>query len=161
MKLNKGVSRTAVTLEERKTNIIVLELSAIASLALAGVYLSTMSRSITYIDAGELTTVLWTLGIAHPTGYPLFTLLGAAFVRIPFYSEVAIRANLFAVICTALSGGFFLASFVLILRSTPTMGKLKKDKEKNDIFLSFETIYLAGFLATLTLGFSRTYWDQS
>ncbi|MGO9482305.1 MAG: hypothetical protein ACLP05_11080, partial [Candidatus Kryptoniota bacterium] len=26
------------------------------------VYLSTMSRSISYIDGGEITTVLWTLG---------------------------------------------------------------------------------------------------
>lgn len=52
------------------------------------VYLFTMSRSIPYIDGGELTTVLWTLGIAHPTGYPLFTLLGYAFVHIPFFPKL-------------------------------------------------------------------------
>lgn len=33
-------------------------------------------------DAGEFTLVLATAGVAHPTGYPLFTLLGHAFVEI-------------------------------------------------------------------------------
>ena len=32
-------------------------------------------------DSGELTLVLATFGVAHPTGYPLYTLLGGAFVH--------------------------------------------------------------------------------
>jgi hypothetical protein len=40
------------------------------------VYLKTLAPSVTFIDSGELAAVACTLGIAHPTGYPLFTLLG-------------------------------------------------------------------------------------
>ena len=39
-----------------------------------GVYLMTMCRSVSFIDAGELAAVACVMGIAHPTGYPLFTL---------------------------------------------------------------------------------------
>jgi len=149
------------TTNKQRMNKIPLLFPAIILSALVGVYLSTMSRSIAYIDAGELTTVLWTLGIAHPTGYPLFTLLGAAFVRLPFYNEVAVRANAFAVVCTALSTGVFLMVFVLLLKYGPDLVRLEKHGNKNTKPINFKSIYYAGFFATLTLGLSRTYWEQS
>jgi hypothetical protein len=31
-----------------------------------------------YRDAGEMTSSAWTLGVSHPTGYPLYILLGRA-----------------------------------------------------------------------------------
>ena len=47
------------------------------------VYLLTISHSITEFDSGELAAVQATLGIAHPPGYPLFTILGYIFSKIP------------------------------------------------------------------------------
>jgi len=135
------------------------------------VYLFTMSRSIPYIDGGELTTVLWTLGIAHPTGYPLFTLLGFAFVHIPIFSEVALRANFFAVACTATAGGTFYFVFskalcVLCTLDATTLGKNKKQKQSrygNSTPLQATGLNtrLAAILGTLMLIFSRTFWEQS
>ena len=40
------------------------------------VYLFTIAPSVVQIDSGELAAVQITLGIAHPTGYPLFTIIG-------------------------------------------------------------------------------------
>ena len=37
------------------------------------IYLITLAPSVVQIDSGELTTVQAMPGIAHPTGYPLFT----------------------------------------------------------------------------------------
>ena len=48
-------------------------------------------------DGDELTTVAATLGLAHPTGYPLFTWLVFLFARLPF-GEVAHRTNLMCAI---------------------------------------------------------------
>ena len=48
------------------------------------VYLATMPRGLVWGDGIELVSVASTLGIAHPTGYPLFTLLGYVFSNIPF-----------------------------------------------------------------------------
>jgi hypothetical protein len=40
------------------------------------IYAWTSAPGIGLVDSGELTTAAWCLGIAHPTGYPLYTLLG-------------------------------------------------------------------------------------
>lgn len=55
--------------------------TAALSAILLLVYGSTMSLSLQEIDAGELATVQYLPGIAHPSGYPLFTFLGFAVVR--------------------------------------------------------------------------------
>ncbi|MBU2461890.1 DUF2723 domain-containing protein, partial [bacterium] len=37
-----------------------------------GVYLHTLTPTVGFHDSGELITVAYTLGIAHPPGYPLY-----------------------------------------------------------------------------------------
>ena len=124
-----------------------------------------------YIDGGEITTVLWTLGIAHPTGYPLFTLLGHAFVLIPFFREVVLRANLFAVVCTSLAGGMFYFVFVeaqhVLLSSGPISGNKKSNQKppKKNIEEARDEkgfmVKLVAAAAALSLIFSKTFWTQS
>ena len=58
------------------------------SLAAFGVYLLTLAPTVTFIDSGELATVAATLGIAHPTGYPLFALLGWLFAHLPISARI-------------------------------------------------------------------------
>ena len=55
------------------------------------VYVQTMAPAVGFIDDGELATVCYTLGIAHPTGYPLFTLIGWVFSHLPIASTVIAR----------------------------------------------------------------------
>jgi hypothetical protein len=52
---------------------------AVSAAALC-VYLRTLAPGVTEIDSGELATVAATLGIAHPSGYPLFAVLGRTWV---------------------------------------------------------------------------------
>jgi hypothetical protein len=56
--------------------------AAAAAAVAAAFYLATLSRTVGFIDRGELAAVAATLGIAHPTGYPLLTLLGHAVSRL-------------------------------------------------------------------------------
>ncbi len=65
---------------------------AISAVALA-VYLSTLCPAPEGTDSGELVTVAYRLGVAHPPGYPLFTLLAHAFTALPFGS-IAWRVSL-------------------------------------------------------------------
>ncbi len=86
-------------------------------LILAGLvlYVRTAAPSIVAIfdDSLEFQVVLPTLGIAHPTGYPLYTLLGYLFTRLPL-GEMAYRANLFsAVTAAATLGPLYLAGHEL------------------------------------------------
>jgi len=77
------------------------------TLAALGVYVSTLAPTVTAEDSGELIGAAWHFGIPHPPGYPLWTILCGAFLRIITVGEIAWRANLFSAICTATSAGVF------------------------------------------------------
>jgi dolichyl-phosphate-mannose-protein mannosyltransferase len=73
------------------------------------VYAATAHRGLAGGDTGELIVVSRTLGVAHPPGYPLFTLLGHLFSWLPFGS-VASRVNLVSSCCDAAAAGLLLYS---------------------------------------------------
>lgn len=66
------------------------------------VYLLTLAPTVYWGDSGELITVAYTLGIAHPSGYPTYTLLGHLFTYIPFGS-IAWRVNLMSAVFASLA----------------------------------------------------------
>ncbi len=57
---------------------------------------------VTWGDSGEFAAVAQTLGIAHPTGYPLYTLVGKLLCTIPVATP-ARKLNLFSALCSALT----------------------------------------------------------
>ena len=78
----------------------------LVSLALLPVYLSTMSGTVGQADTFEFQVVAPQLGIAHPTGYPLYLLLGKLFSLLPVGS-VAWRINLGTAVLSTLALLFF------------------------------------------------------
>lgn len=121
------------------------------------VYLTTMCRSVGFTDSGELATVVCTLGIAHPTGYPLFTLLGRCWIMIPSAMEEIIRLNLFTAFLTALAVGVFFKTTLAIRRAvTVFQPRNRKRKEVHE-----HRFFLASIAASFILGFSTTFWSQS
>ncbi|MGB9720452.1 MAG: DUF2723 domain-containing protein [bacterium] len=48
-----------------------------------GIYIYSLCPTIYLIDSGELGAVSYTLGIAHPTGYPLYTLISYFVAHVP------------------------------------------------------------------------------
>ena len=69
------------------------------------VYAATLCPTIYAGDSGELAVAATTLGIAHPPGYPLWTLLGRiAVLLLP--GTPAFSLNLFSAICAAAAAGF-------------------------------------------------------
>jgi len=65
------------------------------------IYLYSLCPDVYLIDSGELAAVSLTLGIAHPTGYPLYTLISYFFAHLP--GEPILYLNL-------LSGFFSIAA---------------------------------------------------
>ncbi len=118
-------------------------------------YLLTMSRSVGVTDSGELAAVACTLGIAHPTGYPLFTLLGRSWILIPIRLEEIIRLNIFASILTASAVGIFFKTS-LAIKNAQAIFSFKNRKSIND-----KRFKLISAGASLTLAFSTTFWMQS
>ncbi len=112
------------------------------------VYVITLAPSVLFADGGEFQFVPWLPGIAHPTGYPLYTLLGWLFSHLLPLGEVAWRLNLFSAVTGALAvGAVFAAAFTLNARLWPQAAGAAR---------------LAGAgVAALTFAFSRTFWSQA
>ena len=79
------------------------------------VYLTTLAPSVSWEDSGEIATSLYTLGIVHPTGYPLLTLIGWSFSHLPLGGRVIWRLNLLMAVLCALSVFFFYRFFLYLL----------------------------------------------
>ena len=113
------------------------------------VYYMTMAPGLQFIDSGELATVAALLGIAHPTGYPLFTLIGWLFAHLPLGGAVIFRLNMMAAaLCAAGASVWFLDFRRVIL-----LCRLRDGTER--------LACAAASSAALMLAFSRTYWSQA
>lgn len=75
------------------------------------IYVRSVSSEPASWDTAELQAVPYLLGIAHPTGFPLYTLLGWAYSHIFVFGTVAYRLNIFSSFCvaTACYGGYLVS----------------------------------------------------
>lgn len=121
------------------------------------VYLTTMCRTVSFIDAGELATVASVLGIAHPTGYPLFSILGHCVLWIPLGNEEVLKLNIFSSMVVAVAVGVFLQ----VLLAGVRLADPKKRKGRDQSGGEKPELLLAAAIASLVLGFSTTVWAQS
>ena len=116
------------------------------------VYFITLAPSVTFIDSGELATVASKLGVAHPTGYPLFTILGNVFTRIPIGDEI-FRLNLMCAVFSSLSAMVFF-NIVLMLG-------VRIVDEMKDVKISESDLLNLCLSGSLILAFSKTFWDTA
>jgi hypothetical protein len=85
-----------------------------ACLVSLAMYVITSSPTVGPVDSGELTLAGWGLDVAHPPGFPLYTLLGWLATRLDPGSP-ARAANLLSAVCAAAASGALavvLASYV-------------------------------------------------
>ncbi|XP_003408713.3 protein O-mannosyl-transferase TMEM260 isoform X1 [Loxodonta africana] len=106
--------------------------------AVAAVFTLTLPPSVPGGDSGELITAAYELGVAHPPGYPLFTLVAKlAIVLFPFGS-VAYRVNLLCGLFGAVAASLL---FFTVFRLSGS--------------------YAGGILAAGVFSFSRLTWQWS
>lgn len=84
---------------------------ALAVLIPLGVYVADLSPYVGRADTFEFQVVGPQLGIAHPSGYPLYTLIAKLFSWLPL-SSVAWRVNFSSAVCAALAAGFLFLALV-------------------------------------------------
>ena len=136
------------------------------------VYIITLNPTVTFMDSGELAAVCAAFGIPHPTGYPLFLVIGYVFTKLPFSSSPVYNLNLMSAI---LSAGavvvFYYVSYLLLsnLKSASGTQTVKRKKEKRskekhvkevNIF-NADSIAIISFFASLVFGFSKTFWENA
>ncbi len=100
-------------------------------------YLFTLCPTVYVGDSGEYTSSAFLLGVSHPPGYPIYSILGKVFTLIPLGS-IASRVNFMSAFFGALT---VLILYLIVYRLTRST--------------------LPAVLSALLLGFSKTFWSQS
>jgi 4-amino-4-deoxy-L-arabinose transferase-like glycosyltransferase len=133
------------TQRHRLTDLLIAALLGGAAFAL---YATTLAPTILAGDGGEFQFVPYLLGVAHPTGYPLYTLLGWLWSHLLPAGDVAYRMNLFS--------AFWAALAVALLY--PTTRSLLRQVLPS---LTHSNRRLLGALAGITLAVTPTLWSQA
>jgi hypothetical protein len=140
------------------TIAVLLALSAFA------VYVATCAPHLGTEDPGEIATALNEMGILHPTGYPLYTLIGSLITRVPFGESVIVRLNLFGAVLTALATFFFYGTFRSLFGHVAS-GVFKPRNHDTSIpegAAESDSAARAGAaVATLVFAFSAVYWSEA
>jgi len=102
------------------------------------VYLFTLCPTFASEDSPELTTAAWTLGVAHPPGYPVYVIYGKIIAMLLPFGSVAWRLNLANALAAAAASGVVA---LIILRLTRSR--------------------LAAVVGGLALAFSGNLWAQA
>ena len=103
-----------------------------------GIYTYGACRTIYVGDSGELVAAAATLGIPHPSGYPLYVLLGHVWIQLLPLGSVAFRMSLF-------SAFFAAAACTLFFLTAQRAGATRP----------------AVWIGTLLLAFSPSFWSQA
>jgi 4-amino-4-deoxy-L-arabinose transferase-like glycosyltransferase len=102
------------------------------------VYVLTLAPGVLGGDSGELQYIPYILGVAHPTGYPLYTLLGWLWAHGVLVGDVAYRMNLLS----AVLGASTVAVLYLIVHHLTSR-------------------HVPALLAAAIFAFSPTFWMQA
>ncbi|MDJ0853005.1 MAG: DUF2723 domain-containing protein [Myxococcota bacterium] len=112
--------------------------ASVVALVVFGVYALGACPTIYVGDSGELVTAVHLLGIPHPTGYPLYVLLGKLWTSILPCGSIAWRMSLFSAACAAGTCGV-LYGLVRHVRAAPA----------------------AAAFGAFLLAFSPSFWSQA
>ncbi len=136
-----------------------------ASIASFLVYFYTLAPTVTLEDGGELAVAADALGVPHPPGYPIWTMICWLFTRIFAFVQFRGQPNpswsvgLASVVFGALATG---ATAMLICRSGSEMlresrGSLHEAGEKTEDIIC----WIGGVVSSLLFAFSPVMWSQS
>ncbi len=148
-------------INHQKLLAIARHLWVVPSVAAGLIYGMTLAPSVMTIDSGELAAVMSTAGIAHPTGYPLFTIAGWLWTRLPIPGTDIFAVNILAmffcmgaVACFVRGAQFFTGKFRKILKTSDAAGKAD---DPRILIINLVSVTCAA----LFLAFSKTFWDAA
>lgn len=125
-----------------------LIIATLAGLACFALYAKTLAPTLLMADAAEFQLACHLLGVAHPTGYPLYLMLGWLWSHLLPIGDAAYRINLLSSVFSATAIGLAYPLTLRILKVTlPTVPR--------------NLLRAVAVIAGLTLAFSRTFWSQA
>ncbi|MEJ5304879.1 MAG: DUF2723 domain-containing protein [Ignavibacteria bacterium] len=149
---------------ERLSKLFFKHYALFTSIVVLIFYLRTLAPGVIESDSGELAAVQYTLGIAHPTGYPLFTILGFIFSHLPIPLRPITKLNLLTALWS--SGAIYVLTITIkfLLDTLPQWISSNISYAENiyERFNVGERIkIISAVFGGLVFGFSKTLWFQS
>jgi len=126
-----------------------LFLAGIVALLAFALYLRTLAPGLLGGDSGEFQFAAWLGGFVHPTGYPLYLLLGWLWTHLLPLGDPAWRMNAFSAAWGALAVG------LLYLLARQVIGVAARGR------LPLLAVRLPALLAAATFAVSPTFWSQA
>ncbi len=115
----------------------------LVSFAALALYARTLAPTVTLVDSGELILAAYSLGIAHPPGFPLYVVLAHLATLLPV-GNVAVRVNFASAVFAALASGLMTLLVSELLAQIAVCGR--------------RVNLMAAVSAGLILACSRTLW---
>lgn len=137
-------------------------LPALLGATVLSLYLGTLLPSIGEADTLEFQVVASQLGVAHPTGYPLYVLLAKVFTLLPLRT-VAWRVNFASAV---FGSGAVVALYGILRRVTRPRNAVQSVPHETEGGRSARTGpaslgVFTSFLMALAFGLSPTFWSQA
>jgi tetratricopeptide (TPR) repeat protein len=122
-------------------------------------YLYTLAPSVTLEDSGEFVAAAYSLGVPHPPGYPIWTILAWLWQKLIPFGNIAWRVNLMSAFFGALAAGL---TALLVSKGGHVMagrvGLLQRVNNQREL----DTIILASAVAAaMMLALTPVLWSQS
>jgi len=124
-------------IQSRNNKVVLLMLLTFSVIFLL-LYLITLAPDLLPADSGEFQVVATNLGVAHPPGFSLYTILAHLMTRLPLGPTPAYRVNLLSAISSTLTLTILYVAVHLLTKR-----------------------HLAAFISILALGTATTFWAQA
>lgn len=123
------------------------------SLLLFGLFLGALHPSITPGDSGEISAAAYSLGIAHPPGYPLYVIIAKLFTLALPIGNIAYRVSMVSAVFGALSClmVYLITKNMVVVSLAPA-----REEQQRGVSLSLPALF-----ASLSLAFSYELWYRS
>ena len=121
------------------------------------VYNLTLCPTVYWYDSGELISACTNLGIAHPTGYPLYTILGRVFSLLPT-GNPAVRVNRMSAFFGALTA---VVIYLIIKELLRAIVSTNIGRQKDKRWTRRCEREVPAITASLLFAFSPLFWTQT
>jgi hypothetical protein len=132
-----------------------LLVAALAGVIALAIYIRSLAPGLLWGDSAEFQMAAWLGGFAHPTGYPLYLMLGWLWTHLLPFGDPAFRMNLFSALWGAVATGLVAVLAMRLLRfvaGQSALGFLGPSKAASR---------LIGFGVALVFVFTPTFWSQA
>jgi len=113
------------------------------------VYIMTVQPTLSFWDCGEFIACAFTVGVPHPPGAPLHTLVGKIFTMLPITPDIGLRMNYLSV---------FSSSFCVLFLYLASVKVINNWRGNPTNFYQIFTVCISAAIGALSYAFCDSFW---